>query len=139
MRACLEALIKGVLVAALDSRYTQIGFNLISVQVCEAKFDAIRTMTFSSHLQVLGNPLLGSASLDLGEVSNQLLDRMLLITELIDQGVVVADDAHEDTRLPDVVLDVSLGHGSQLHLFQSLLILAAACLGEDHVPSLPDH
>ena len=106
---------------------------------CYAERLRIRTMTFSSHLQVLGNPLLGSASLDLGEVSNQLLDRMLLITELIDQGVVVADDAHEDTRLPDVVLDVPLGHGSQLHLFQSLLILAAAGLGEDHVPSLPDY
>ena len=32
--ARLEALIKSVLMAPLDSRYTQVGFNLVSVQVC---------------------------------------------------------------------------------------------------------
>ena len=31
--ARFEPLVKGVLVAPLDSRYTQVGFNLISVQV----------------------------------------------------------------------------------------------------------
>ena len=30
-----EALIEGVLLVPLDSRYTQVGFNLISVQVLE--------------------------------------------------------------------------------------------------------
>ena len=29
-----KALIEGVLMASLDSRYTQVGFNFISVQVC---------------------------------------------------------------------------------------------------------
>ena len=32
--ARLEALTEGVLMALLDSRSTQVGFNLISVQVC---------------------------------------------------------------------------------------------------------
>ena len=36
MGARFEALMEGVLMAALDSRYTQVGFNLISVQVCDA-------------------------------------------------------------------------------------------------------
>ena len=31
--ACFEALIEGVLIAPLDSRYTQVGSNFISVQV----------------------------------------------------------------------------------------------------------
>ena len=35
--ARFEALIEGVLMAPLDSGYTQVGFNLISVQVCEHK------------------------------------------------------------------------------------------------------
>ena len=35
MGARFEALIEGVLMAPSDSRYTQVGFNLISVQVCE--------------------------------------------------------------------------------------------------------
>ena len=30
----MEALIESFLMAHLDSRYTQVGFNLISVQVC---------------------------------------------------------------------------------------------------------
>ena len=34
MGAHFEALIEGVLMASLDSRYTQVGFNFISVQVC---------------------------------------------------------------------------------------------------------
>ena len=34
MGAHFEALDEGVLVAPLDSRYTQVGFNIISVQVC---------------------------------------------------------------------------------------------------------
>ena len=34
MGACYEALEVGVLVAPLNSRYTQVGFNFISVQVC---------------------------------------------------------------------------------------------------------
>ena len=34
MGARFEALIEGVLMAPLDFRYTQVGFNLISVQVC---------------------------------------------------------------------------------------------------------
>ena len=33
VRAHFDALIEGVLMAPLDSRYTQVGFNLISVQV----------------------------------------------------------------------------------------------------------
>ena len=37
MGARFEALIEGVLMAPLDSRYTQVGFNLISVQVCMTK------------------------------------------------------------------------------------------------------
>ena len=32
--AHFEALIEGVLMAPLDSRYTQVGFHLISAQVC---------------------------------------------------------------------------------------------------------
>ena len=32
--AHFEALDEGVLLVLLDSRYTQVGFNLISVQVC---------------------------------------------------------------------------------------------------------
>ena len=34
MGAHFEALIEGVLMAPLDSRYSQVGFNLMSVQVC---------------------------------------------------------------------------------------------------------
>ena len=34
MGAHFEALYEGVLVAPLESRYTQVGFNLISVHVC---------------------------------------------------------------------------------------------------------
>ena len=34
MGSRLEALIESVLMAALDSRYTQVGFNFISVQAC---------------------------------------------------------------------------------------------------------
>ena len=34
MGARFEALIEGVLVAVLYSRYTQVGFNLVSVSVC---------------------------------------------------------------------------------------------------------
>ena len=34
MGACVEALTESVLMAPLDSRYTQVGFNLIPVQVC---------------------------------------------------------------------------------------------------------
>ena len=33
VKSCFEALVEGVLMAPLDSRYTQIRFNLISVQV----------------------------------------------------------------------------------------------------------
>ena len=33
VKSCFEALVEGVLMAPLDSRYTQVGFNLISVQV----------------------------------------------------------------------------------------------------------
>ena len=33
VEAHFEACIEGVLIAPLDSRYTQVGFNLISVQV----------------------------------------------------------------------------------------------------------
>ena len=36
MGAHVEALIASVLMAPLDSRYTQVGFNFISVQVCLA-------------------------------------------------------------------------------------------------------
>ena len=36
MGAHFEALTEGVLMAPLDPRYTQVGFNLISVQVCLA-------------------------------------------------------------------------------------------------------
>ena len=35
MGACFEALTEGVLMAALDSRYTQVCFNVIVVQVCD--------------------------------------------------------------------------------------------------------
>ena len=34
MGAHFKALDEGVLEASLDSRYTQVGFNLVSVQVC---------------------------------------------------------------------------------------------------------
>ena len=34
MGAHFEALDEGILLVPLDSRYTQVGFNLISVQVC---------------------------------------------------------------------------------------------------------
>ena len=34
MGSHFEALDEGVLLAPLDSRYTQVGFNLFSVQVC---------------------------------------------------------------------------------------------------------
>ena len=34
MGARFEALVDGVLMAPLDSRYNQVGFNLVSVQVC---------------------------------------------------------------------------------------------------------
>ena len=34
--AHFKGLAEGVLVAPLDSRYTQVGFNLISVQVCNS-------------------------------------------------------------------------------------------------------
>ena len=37
MRAHFEAFDEGVLVAPLDPRYTQVGFNLVSVQVCSSK------------------------------------------------------------------------------------------------------
>ena len=33
--ACYEALVEGVPIAPLDSRYTQVGLNLVSVQVCD--------------------------------------------------------------------------------------------------------
>ena len=36
VEACFKTLIEGVLMAPLDSRYTQVGFNLISVQVCNS-------------------------------------------------------------------------------------------------------
>ena len=34
MGARFKALTEGVLMAPLDSRYTQVGFNIVSVQVC---------------------------------------------------------------------------------------------------------
>ena len=34
MRACFKALDDGVRMAPLDSRYTNVGFNLISFKVC---------------------------------------------------------------------------------------------------------
>ena len=37
MGAHFEALDEGVLLVPLDPRYTQVGFNLISVQVCTVK------------------------------------------------------------------------------------------------------
>ena len=36
MVADFEGLYEGVLLVLLDPRYTQVGFNLVSVQVCEA-------------------------------------------------------------------------------------------------------
>ena len=42
MGAYLEALDEGVLMVPLDPRYTQIGFNLISVQVWVCNIAAIR-------------------------------------------------------------------------------------------------
>ena len=36
MGAHIEALDEGVLLVLLDPRYTQVGFNLMSVQVCTA-------------------------------------------------------------------------------------------------------
>ena len=42
MGAHFEALIEGVLMTPLDSRYTQVGFNLISVQVCLGNFSSNR-------------------------------------------------------------------------------------------------
>ena len=38
MGADFEALIEGVLLVPLDSRYTQVGYNLFSVQVCDHIF-----------------------------------------------------------------------------------------------------
>ena len=35
MGAHFKALLEGVLMAPLDSRYTQVGFNYISVQLCD--------------------------------------------------------------------------------------------------------
>ena len=35
MGARFEALIEGVLIAPLDYRYTEVGFNFISAQVCD--------------------------------------------------------------------------------------------------------
>ena len=54
MGARFEALIEGVLMAPLDSRYTQVGFNLISVQVCvvrttDCKEGKIFQLVFSLH------------------------------------------------------------------------------------------
>ena len=39
MGAHIEALDEGILVAPLDSRHTQVGFNLVSVQVCNVSFE----------------------------------------------------------------------------------------------------
>ena len=41
MGAHFEALIEGILMAPLDSRYTQVGFNLISVQVCSGNGECV--------------------------------------------------------------------------------------------------
>ena len=41
MGAHFEALDEGVLLVPLDHRYTQVGFNLVSVQVCLVKFDLL--------------------------------------------------------------------------------------------------
>ena len=43
--AHFEALDEGLLVAPLDSRYTQVGFNLISVQVC-INFESLLLQNF---------------------------------------------------------------------------------------------
>ena len=55
MGAHFEALDKGVLLVPLDPRYTQVGFNLISVQVC-----SIVKMALTSNMMfylVVGNLL----------------------------------------------------------------------------------
>ena len=44
MGAHFEALDEGVLLEPLDSRYTQVGFSLVSVQVCKQKFLLIGAM-----------------------------------------------------------------------------------------------
>ena len=47
MGAHFKALDEGVLLVPLDPRYTQVGFNLISVQVCNLKgFDACQVFVF---------------------------------------------------------------------------------------------
>ena len=49
MGAHFEALIEDILVAPLDSRDTQVGFNLISVQVCLASFYCHTKLRFYFH------------------------------------------------------------------------------------------
>ena len=61
-RVRFEALIEGVLMASLDSMYTQVWFNLISVRVCvpsfkghnslETGFRSLRTFGVGSMLRI---------------------------------------------------------------------------------------
>ena len=47
MGAHFEALDEGVLLVPLDPRYTQVGFNLISVQVCFSFFFHFYSLSLS--------------------------------------------------------------------------------------------
>ena len=61
--AGFEALIEGVLMAPLDSRYAQVGFNFISVQVCLTKQLSehfILVLLLLPHLLLLAHLLLWS-------------------------------------------------------------------------------
>ena len=51
MGAHFEALDEGVLLVPLDPRYTQVGFNLVSVQVCVSLVEMVFHLLFS---RVLG-------------------------------------------------------------------------------------
>ena len=51
MGAHFEALDEGVLLVPLDSRYTQVGLNLVSVQVCLGVNDDIRKKIFFSSFE----------------------------------------------------------------------------------------
>ena len=53
MGAHFKAIDEGVLVAPLDSRYTQVGFNLTRVQLCQRLFFLASIYKYSSDILVL--------------------------------------------------------------------------------------
>ena len=58
MGACFGALIEGVLMAPLDSRYTQVGFNSISVQVCP--YELVKKEDLCKNMQTVFDGFHGS-------------------------------------------------------------------------------